>query len=48
MEESGKKIEIEICLGTTCFVMGASDLQELMDIIPSKYGDDVELVQAFL
>ena len=34
MEESGKKIEIEICLGTTCFVMGASKLQELETLIP--------------
>ena len=30
-------------MGTTCFVMGASDLQELTDIIPEKYGDRVEV-----
>ncbi len=37
------KITVKICMGTTCFVMGASQLQELMDIIPSKYGDKVEI-----
>lgn len=43
MEEAGKKIEIEICLGTTCFVMGASKLQELESFIPEKYKDIVEV-----
>ena len=38
------KIVVKICMGTTCFVMGASDLQELTDIIPEKYGDKVEVV----
>ena len=41
MEE--KKIDVKVCLGTTCFVMGASNLQELMDLVPKKYGDKVEL-----
>ncbi len=36
-----KKIEVKVCLGTTCFVMGSSYLQELMDIIPKKYGEKV-------
>ena len=39
MEE--KKIDVKVCLGTTCFVMGASNLQELMDLVPKKYGDKV-------
>lgn len=43
MEEAGKKIEIEICLGTTCFVMGASKLQELETLIPPKYRSLVEV-----
>ena len=43
MEESGKKIEIEICLGTTCFVMGASKLQELETLIPPKYRSLVDV-----
>ncbi len=37
------KVIVKICMGTTCFVMGASDLQELTDIIPEKYGDKVEV-----
>lgn len=38
-----KKISVKVCLGTTCFVMGGSNLQELNDIIPKKYGDKVEI-----
>lgn len=38
-----KKIEIKVCLGTTCFVMGSSYLQELTEIVPKKYGDKVEV-----
>ena len=37
------KITVKICAGTTCFVMGGADLQELIDIIPRKYGDKVEV-----
>lgn len=40
------KIEVKLCLGTTCFVMGGSNLQELNEIIPQKYGDKVELSAA--
>lgn len=36
-----EKIEVRICSGTTCFVMGSSYLNELYDIIPQKYGDKV-------
>ena len=38
-----EKISVKVCLGTTCFVMGGSNLQELNDIIPQKYGDKVEV-----
>lgn len=37
------KVEVKVCLGTTCFVMGGSNLQELNEIIPSKYGDKVTI-----
>ena len=40
------KVEVKVCLGTTCFVMGGSNLQELKDIIPEKYGDKVEISAA--
>ena len=36
-------VEVKVCLGTTCFVMGGSNLQELNDIIPQKYGDKVNI-----
>lgn len=38
-----EKISVKVCLGTTCFVMGASHLQELMEIVPQKYGERVEV-----
>lgn len=38
-----KKIEVKVCLGTTCFVMGASNLQSLTDIVSKKYGETVEV-----
>jgi NADH:ubiquinone oxidoreductase subunit E len=41
-----KKIEVKVCLGTTCFVMGSSYLQELTEIIPKKYGDKVEILSS--
>lgn len=37
------KISVKVCLGTTCFVMGGSNLQSLNEIIPQKYGDKVEV-----
>lgn len=38
-----EKISVKVCLGTTCFVMGSANLQELIKIIPKKYGDSVEV-----
>lgn len=38
-----KKINVKVCLGTTCFVMGSSNLQELIEMVPAKYGDKVEV-----
>ena len=39
-----EKVSVQICTGTTCFVMGGANLQELMDIIPRKYGQKAEAV----
>ncbi len=39
-----EKISVKVCTGTTCFVMGGSNLQELHEIVPRKYGDKVEVV----
>lgn len=38
-----EKISVKVCIGTTCFVMGGANLQELNEIIPKKYGDRVEV-----
>ena len=38
-----EKVVVKVCMGTTCFVMGGANLQELMEIIPRKYGDKVEI-----
>ena len=38
-----KKISVKICMGTTCFVMGASNLQELINTVPAKFGNKVEI-----
>ena len=38
-----EKISVKVCLGTTCFVMGGANLQELVEIIPRKYGDKVDV-----
>ena len=38
-----KKINVKVCLGTTCFVMGSSNLQELIEAVPNKYADKVEV-----
>ena len=41
-----EKIEVKICCGTTCFVMGSSYLNELYDLIPQKFGDNVVVSQS--
>ena len=37
------KVSVEICMGTTCFVMGGNNLQELQEVIPERYGKDVAI-----
>ena len=37
------KVNVKVCLGTTCFEMDGSNLQELNKIIPKKYGKEVNL-----
>ncbi len=38
-----EKILVELCFGTTCFVMGASKLQDLETLMPPQYRDKVEI-----
>ena len=42
--ENNEKVTVKVCLGTTCFVMGGANLQELNEIIPKKYGNKVEIM----
>ncbi len=44
MENNTEKVSVKVCMGTTCFVMGGGNLQELNEIIPKKYGDKVEIL----
>lgn len=37
------KVSVKICMGTTCFIMGANELQELQNIIPARYKDKVDV-----
>ena len=38
-----EKISVQVCTGTTCFVMGGADLQNLCGIISGKYSDKVKV-----
>ncbi len=38
-----EKVSVKVCLGTTCFVMGSANLQELIEVVPQKYGDKVDV-----
>lgn len=38
-----EKINVQVCLGTTCFVMGGAHLQELIETVPQKYGNKVDI-----
>ena len=38
-----KEISVQICTGTTCYVMGASDLLTLEDYIPARLRRTVKI-----
>jgi len=38
-----KKIKVEICVGTTCYILGAAELQELERFLPDELRDQVEV-----
>ena len=38
-----RKIQVEICTGTACFVMGASELMLLEEKLPESLKDKVEI-----
>ena len=41
--EDNAKITLDLCFGTTCFVMGASKLQEIESLIPPQYRKRVDI-----
>ncbi len=39
-----KKIKVEICLGTTCYVLGSASLVDLEKRLPAELADSVEVI----
>ena len=39
-----EKIKVQICLGTTCFVMGAGTLQSASEELTCRFGEQIEVV----
>ena len=39
-----KSIVVKICMGTTCFVMGGSQLQDIESVISREFGKSVEVI----
>ncbi len=38
-----QKIKVQVCQGTTCFVMGGDIIKEMLATLNNKYGDRVEV-----
>ncbi len=38
-----EKIQVKICQGTTCFVMGGDVIKSMLDKLTEKYADKVEI-----
>lgn len=41
--ENSAKIKVEICCGTTCYMLGGADLMGLDGMIPEEWKDAVEI-----
>ncbi len=41
--DNAKKFKVEICLGTTCYVLGAAELAELEEYLPEELADRVDV-----
>ena len=39
-----EKIKVKICQGTTCFVMGGSFIESMINTLTEKYADKVEII----
>ena len=40
-----KKVEVKICAGTACFLMGAQQIQELEFNAPEDLDDKIEIIE---
>ena len=38
-----KKVKLQVCNGTTCFVMGGADMQNMLDQLMVKFKDCLEI-----
>lgn len=38
-----QKIRVQICMGTTCFIMGASHLEQLSDALDASIAEQIEI-----
>ncbi len=38
-----KKIKIELCVGTNCYILGGSDLLDLENVLPDAYTEYIEI-----
>ncbi len=38
-----EKINVQICVGTACYILGASELQHLEDYLPADIKDKVDI-----
>ena len=38
-----KKVKVQVCEGTTCFVMGGDTIKSMLTTIAEKYKDKVEI-----
>ncbi len=41
-----KEITVSVCTGSTCYKQGRTILNELLKIVPAKYGKNVKVVGA--
>lgn len=44
MEEQHEKVKVEICLGTTCFILGSSELLQLSQHLDPELNEKIEIV----
>ncbi len=38
-----KKIQLKICMGTMCYIMGGAELKDMVDTLPQDVRDLVEI-----